>query len=143
MRVHSSVAAHLPTIAPGLSHLDRRWEGIRDQRHGDDRSRQQADRCGHGELEPVVFTHDAQLQVCSSVMAPAEADTHPPFGVMLIAVKQPGASKPRAVLLHHKQAMTTSTLERHHKSIFAENVYHLSAFNFFQRESVSSVSAPI
>ena len=96
MRVHSSIAAHLPTIAPGLSHLDRRWEGIRDQRHGDDRSRQQADRCGHGELEPVVFTHGAQLQVYSSVMAPAEADTHPPFGVMLIAVKQPEASKPQA-----------------------------------------------
>ncbi len=79
MRVLSSVAAHLPTFAPGLSHLDGRWEGIRDQRHGDDRSRQQADRCGHGELEPVVFTHGGQLQVCSSVMAPAEADTHPPI----------------------------------------------------------------
>ncbi len=88
-----------------MSHLDGRWEGIRDQRHGDDRSRQQADRRGHGELEPVVFTHGAQLQVCSSVMAPAEADTHPPFGVMLIAVKQPGASKPRPVL-HHKQAVS-------------------------------------
>ena len=105
MRVHSSVAAHLPTIAPGLSHLDGRWEGIRDQRHGDNRSRQQADRRGHGELEPVVFSHGAQLQVCSSVMAPAEADTHPPFGVMLIEVKQPGAPKPLPVL-DHKQAVS-------------------------------------
>ena len=75
----SSVAAHIPTVAPGLLHLDGRWEGIRDQRHGDDRCGQEADRCGHGELEPVVFMHGQPMLVGLSVMASTAVLSHPPW----------------------------------------------------------------